>query len=323
MDSIFLSLTGGNKDEDNKLLVPYDNKNDDTIEKIIILLLKNGVDSKTITWLLSLGVNSNDLWEKLVLKSTYSVELIQLLLDRKADIHLKSHDTWTALMLACQDKSCPIDIIKLLLEYDDDLNIINKDGWTAFMIACVYSDISVVKLFIDHHVDINWHNDYTALSLTCINNKNDDKLGIIKLLLEHGALITNYTINFSHQSTAFVKLFLDHGFYINPYVINNNTTVKLVLSYCTNDELLKRGSVHAVEEMYKRMKVEKLKTRYYERVLREIPEHNATIRYKPGNMGHKICQAEFFEVIDDDIMIYLNASKANIKEKIEDYLYNH
>jgi hypothetical protein len=308
MDSIFLSLTGDNKE--------------DTFEKIITLLLKHEVDLTTISLLLSLGINSNVLWEQLVFQGIYSVELIQLLLDHKADIHLKSHDTWTALMLACQDKSCPIDVIKLLLEHDDDLNIINKDGWTAFMIACVYNDISVVQLFIDYHADINWHNDYTALSLTCINNKNDNKLGIIKLLLEHGALITNYTVKFYYQSPVFVKLFLDHGFHINPNTILNTKTKELVLSYCTNDELIKHGSL-GIEEIYKRIKVEKLKTRYYERVLRGIPEHNAIIRYKPGNMGHKICQAEFFEVIDDDIMIYLNASKTNIKEKIEDYLYNH
>lgn len=73
-------------------------------------------------------------------------------------------------------------------------------------------------------------------------------------------------------------------------------------------------------EIKKRHKVDLLKVKLYYKVLRLIPEHNAIVRYKPGNMGHKIAMYELIGQDKHAIMNYLDANEDNLLQKVNDYL---
>jgi hypothetical protein len=83
-----------------------------------------------------------------------------------------------------------IEIIKLFMN-DPRINVNkeNQNGKTAFENACVSGDVEVIKLLIqDKRVDVNKadHLGRTPIHDKCMNFVNEN-LGIIELLLKHGA----------------------------------------------------------------------------------------------------------------------------------------
>jgi hypothetical protein len=76
-----------------------------------------------------------------------------------------------------------------------------------------------------------------------------------------------------------------------------------------------------VDEIFEKLKIEKIKTRNYERVLRHLQAHDAAVRFKIGNMGYKINLYDFDKVCTPELLNYLSATEATLQEKVTQYLY--
>ena len=74
------------------------------------------------------------------------LEIVQLLLDKGANINYSSYIGGTSLLYAAG--SGYLDIVQLLLDEGADINLSNNNGDTSLIIAAKYKNIEVVKLLI-------------------------------------------------------------------------------------------------------------------------------------------------------------------------------
>lgn len=160
-------------------------------------------------------------------------------------------------------------------------NVINKQikGYTALMQACIYSKTKssneTVKILIQYGAKLDMQNNHGWTALMCASyyaNTTSD-METVQILLNYGADI--YIKNDDGKSA--VSWF----------------ATKLILEYYTKEALKKLIDNHqcinqAIIELCKRHEQDLIKIRMYERVFKHIPEHNAAIRFKIGNMGYKI-----------------------------------
>ena len=102
----------------------------------------------------------------------FSKRIVELLLERGANINAQNADGKTALMLSIRDagiidgflsyflKSRPrcIDVLTFLLDKGADLNIQDVNGNTALVHAVTYGSEHIVRLFMERHPDITIRN---------------------------------------------------------------------------------------------------------------------------------------------------------------------
>jgi ankyrin repeat protein len=84
-----------------------------------------------------------------------AVDVVQLLIDAKADVNAQNHNGKTPLMNSVKN----IEVAKLLIENGADLANKDNDGNTALYLACYESAVDVVKLLIDAKADVNAQNN--------------------------------------------------------------------------------------------------------------------------------------------------------------------
>jgi ankyrin repeat protein len=196
-----------------------------------------------------------------------------------------------SLLYACRNRHATVEMIKLLIP-NSDINHVNRYGNCALMNACEYNCIDFVKWLLHAGADVNikTNNGFTPLMITCYHGHGD----IARLLLDAGA---DADIQDSKGRTAFMhasdllqllKLLLP---YSNILIVNNkNKTVmdkvidvnrKLIAASCNEEELKKLLEHKYYKEIYDEILMRhKRKIILYERVLRKIPEQDATIRFK-------------------------------------------
>ena len=114
--------------------------------------------------------------------------LTNLLLSNGADVNLQDNKGRTALMWAVYAKDKDIDIINILLEYKANVNLSTIYSWTPLMQAVHRSyneNIDKVKLLIKSGADINMKNDE---NLTPLNIAINEKyINTMLFLIENGA----------------------------------------------------------------------------------------------------------------------------------------
>ncbi|KAH7411528.1 ankyrin repeat-containing domain protein, partial [Cadophora sp. MPI-SDFR-AT-0126] len=116
-------------------------------------------------------------------------EIIQLLLEHKADVNAPGSDYGDALQIAIQTND--IEIVKILLSAGADVNVKRTGGvdCTALMTAASspWADTTMIKLLLDHGADINAVGGLggTALCAAAIGAEN--KIEVMRVLLAHGA----------------------------------------------------------------------------------------------------------------------------------------
>lgn len=155
------------------------------------------------------------------------LDIVSLLLDKKADVEAKYGKTKlalesgnTALMFAAyggQD-----EIVKALLANGADINAKNNFDNTALLLAAYRGQTEIVKLLLENGADINAKNRSGDTALWCA--VYDDRCGhpeLIKLLINKGV-----DVNTSHEYgyTPLIKAVLS----------NNIETVKILLAAGAN-----------------------------------------------------------------------------------------
>ncbi|XP_067669429.1 uncharacterized protein [Haliotis asinina] len=97
----------------------------------------------------------------------WSVDCLQLLLQFKADPHLKDNKRRTVLHHAA--KASSTSTLEQLLTWKLDLNSVDEDGWTAVHSAAEYGRTDNIKLLLDNGVDLYIQDNQgrTALHVGC------------------------------------------------------------------------------------------------------------------------------------------------------------
>lgn len=129
-------------------------------------------DTAAVQALLSKGANVNardasNGKTALFVASDYGYrDVVQILLDQKASVNVKTNLGATALMAAAFKGHD--DVVKLLIERHADVNAKNGSGVTALMGAAFKGDRDVVKMLLDKGANVNARadNGSTALTLT-------------------------------------------------------------------------------------------------------------------------------------------------------------
>uniref|UniRef100_W8AVD4 Ankyrin repeat and KH domain-containing protein mask n=3 Tax=Ceratitis capitata TaxID=7213 RepID=W8AVD4_CERCA len=158
-------------------------------------------------------------------------ELVQLLLNRNANIEHRDKKGFTPLILAAT--AGHEKVVEILLKHGAELEAQSertKD--TPLSLACSGGRYEVVELLLKHNANKEHRNvsDYTPLSLAA----SGGYVNIIKLLLNHGAEINSRTgsklgisplmLAAMNGHTAAVKLLLDQGSDINAQIETNRNT---------------------------------------------------------------------------------------------------
>ncbi len=171
--------------------------------KIIKILLENGVDTKgalsytsnmKITkLLLEYGADASEenlLVEKVRYTSDDKIAIINLLIDRGADIYAKSMSKETLLHLSFSPK-----LIKLLIDKGLDVNAKDNKGNTPLFTVAKYSDktLPAVKVLLDNGADINAQNNkgQTALEYMLESRYARTLNQIPAYLLKRGAKVND------------------------------------------------------------------------------------------------------------------------------------
>ncbi|KAK9744180.1 Ankyrin repeats (3 copies) [Popillia japonica] len=158
-------------------------------------------------------------------------ELVELLLQRGADIEHRDKKGFTPLILAAT--AGHEKVVEILLNHNADIEAQSertKD--TPLSLACSGGRYEVVELLLNRNANKEHRNvsDYTPLSLAA----SGGYVNIIKLLLNHGAEINSRTgsklgisplmLAAMNGHTAAVKLLLDMGSDINAQIETNRNT---------------------------------------------------------------------------------------------------
>lgn len=122
-----------------------------------------------------------------------SMEIIQILLDKEADLNATNKVKRTPLHIAVKHQK--EEIVELLVKKGADVELIDKYGYTSLHLAAKNGDVKIVQHLINYGADVSCIcKTYTALyfAIECMS------LDIVKLLLKNNVLVnSSYTINYS------------------------------------------------------------------------------------------------------------------------------
>jgi Raf kinase inhibitor-like YbhB/YbcL family protein len=114
-----------------------------------LTLAASGCHAPTVRTVLASGVNVNgaegDTVPLLAAAKGNCVEVVQLLLDRGANVNAKDHEGWTALIKASEGGFT--DMVRLLLQRGADMNVADNNRRTAWMYAAMGGYTEIGELF--------------------------------------------------------------------------------------------------------------------------------------------------------------------------------
>jgi hypothetical protein len=143
------------------------------------------------------------------------LQIVELLLDRGADVEVIDVDGDTPLM--CAAITGQSEIFKMLLSRGADADVLNVNENGVLHYAAMSGSVEIVRLLLDKGADIEKSDSWgrTPLSMAVQENKQE----LVKFLLENGADIENmdcyaYTPLYVARATGnvdMVQLLLDNG----------------------------------------------------------------------------------------------------------------
>ncbi|XP_012678836.2 kinase D-interacting substrate of 220 kDa B isoform X3 [Clupea harengus] len=114
-----------------------------------------------------------------------SLEIVQELIRRGANINLDDVDCWTALISAAKEGH--IDVVKELLANNANLENRDMGGWTALMWAAYKGRTEVALLLLEKGANANITGQYSVYPIIWAAGRGHAE--IVHLLLEHGAKV--------------------------------------------------------------------------------------------------------------------------------------
>jgi ankyrin repeat protein len=147
-----------------------------------------------------INVNYKDLVTNSLLINTTDSDpaILQLLLDKGADINATDTSGWTALHYACWKKNRHA-VAELLIRNKANVNLTNSDGFSALYCACHAGNIKAAELLLDNNADINLPSKFGFTPLTATSSTNH--LLLTKLLLHYNANI-DHKDNFNQTARS-------------------------------------------------------------------------------------------------------------------------
>lgn len=115
-----------------------------------------------------------------------SLEIVQELIRRGANVNLDDVDCWSALISAAKEGH--LDVVDELLENDAYIEHRDMGGWTALTWACYKGRTEVAKLLLEHDANPNTTGQqYSVYPVIWASGRGHSN--VVKLLLEHGAKV--------------------------------------------------------------------------------------------------------------------------------------
>jgi len=142
----------------------------------------------------------NDSGETPLHSACQNREIVELLLDRGANVEANNNHGMTPLHVTARD-NC-LDVAELLLDRGANLEARNDDGNTPLHMACVKGSLELVRLLLDRGADLESRNNAIETDDDDDDDDNDnenrgaaplhiacvsDNLELIRLLLDRGA----------------------------------------------------------------------------------------------------------------------------------------
>jgi ankyrin repeat protein len=114
------------------------------------------------------------------------LEVVQILVELKADINAPNRSRQTPLHVACLagETNCA-KVVRFLLDHGADASLRTADGATPLYCASVTGRQEMARMLLEHGVDIEATNDqgWTPLQIASARQHKET----VKLLLEYGA----------------------------------------------------------------------------------------------------------------------------------------
>ncbi|KAM8737600.1 kinase D-interacting substrate of 220 kDa B isoform 3-T4 [Acanthopagrus schlegelii] len=114
-----------------------------------------------------------------------SLEIVQELIRRGANVNLDDVDCWTALISAAKEGH--IDVVRELLENKANLEHRDMGGWTAVMWAAYKGRTDVAQLLLEKGANPNITGQYSVYPIIWAAGRGHAE--IVHLLLQHGAKV--------------------------------------------------------------------------------------------------------------------------------------
>ncbi|XP_023203981.1 kinase D-interacting substrate of 220 kDa isoform X1 [Xiphophorus maculatus] len=114
-----------------------------------------------------------------------SLEIVQELIRRGANVNLDDVDCWSALISAAKEGH--LEVVKELLESSAYIEHRDMGGWTALMWAAYKGRVEVTRLLLEHGANPNTTGQYSVYPIIWAAGRGH--ADIVKLLLEHGAKV--------------------------------------------------------------------------------------------------------------------------------------
>jgi ankyrin repeat protein len=111
---------------------------------------------------------------------------LKKIIKKAKDINEADNEGRTALMYALAD-GLEHEIIQLLIERGADVNHFDKQKWTPLHIAASYQNLEAVKILIENQADIDAQDKFGNTPLWRCSMNKEPNIGIVHILLKHGA----------------------------------------------------------------------------------------------------------------------------------------
>ncbi|XP_038126699.1 kinase D-interacting substrate of 220 kDa B isoform X2 [Cyprinodon tularosa] len=114
-----------------------------------------------------------------------SLEIVQELIRRGANVNLDDVDCWSALISAAKEGH--LEVVRELLENSAYIEHRDMGGWTALMWAAYKGRVEVTQLLLEHGANPNTTGQYSVYPIIWAAGRGHGE--IVRLLLQHGAKV--------------------------------------------------------------------------------------------------------------------------------------